>query len=50
MTKKRSGGIGDGRALGHCRGGLTTGKAPSSDSQPGNVMLIGNHHSVLRYF
>ena len=35
VTKKRSGGIGDGRALGHCRGGLNKGKVPSADSQPG---------------
>ena len=26
VTKKRSGGIGDGRELGHCRGGLNSGQ------------------------
>ena len=37
VTKKRSGGIGDGRALGYCRRGLNSGQGilPSADSQPG---------------
>ena len=30
VTKKRSGGIGDVRALGHCRGGLNSGQGTFS--------------------
>ena len=26
VTKKRNGGVGDGRTLGHCRGGLNSGQ------------------------